>query len=76
MSIKMKYVNSILREQMQLLVSNQLAIIYLRQIIKLMFYQIALLVMIKGKLTKCCIIIKVRVVIINLNDLLGSINKL
>ena len=47
---------------MLLLVLNQPVTIYAKQILTLMSYQIALPVMIKGKLMKCCVIMKVKVV--------------
>ena len=47
---------------MLLLVLNQPVITYAKQIMALMFYQIVLLVMIKGKLTKCYVIMKVKAV--------------
>ncbi len=47
---------------MLLLVSNQPVTTYAKPIMTLMFYQIALPVMIKGKLTKCCAIMKVKAV--------------
>lgn len=47
---------------MLLLVLNQPVTTYAKQIMALMSYQIVLPVMIKGKLTKCCVIMKVKVV--------------
>ena len=47
---------------MLLLVLNQPATIYAKQIMALMSYQIALPAMIKGKLTKCYVTMKVKVV--------------
>ncbi len=47
---------------MQLFVLNQPVTTYENQIMALMFYQIALQVMIKGKLTKCSAIMKVKAV--------------
>jgi len=51
--VKMKYVISTYQEQMLLLVLNQPVTTYAKQIMALMSYQIALPVMIKGKLMKC-----------------------
>jgi hypothetical protein len=45
---------------MLLLVLNQPVTTYAKQIIALMYYRIALQVMIKGKLKKCCAIMKVK----------------
>ena len=42
------------------LVLNQPVTTYVKQIIELMFYQIVLPVMIKRKLTKCCIITRAK----------------
>lgn len=47
---------------MLLLVLNQPVTTYEKQIMALLCYQIALPVMIKGKLTKCYVIMKVKVV--------------
>ncbi len=47
---------------MLLLVLNQLVTTYVKQIIALMSYPIALPVTIKEKLMKCCIIMKVKAV--------------
>ena len=60
--VKMKYVISTKQEQMLLLVLNQPVTTYAKQIMALMSYQIALPVMIKGKLTKCYVIMKVKAV--------------
>jgi len=58
----MKYVISTLQEQMLLLVLNQPVTTYAKQIMALISYQIALPVMIKEKLTKCCVTMKVKAV--------------
>ena len=47
---------------MLLLVLNQPVTTYAKQIMALMSYQIALQAMIRGKLTKCYVIMKVKVV--------------
>ena len=47
---------------MLLLVLNRPVTTYAKQIMALMFFQIALPVMIKGKSTKCWVIMKVKVV--------------
>jgi hypothetical protein len=60
--IKMKYVSSTLRGQTRLPALNQPVTTCVKQIIRFMSYQTALPVMIKGKLTKCCVTMKVKAV--------------